>query len=220
MHYYTFNVGDYRRDTGHLSPIEHHIYRTLIDWYYLNESPLPSEKRQIMRLNCISDAEAMDNVLSDFFELNQEDKCYHQKRIDEEIAAFRSKSDKARESAKARWANQKDSESNADAMRTHTEGNANHKPITNNHKPLTIEKKGGKPRFAPPAIQEIRDCVSDHGYAVDPEAFFFHYEGNGWMVGKNKMKNWKMALASWNKRESNKPKQQGTGFNRLMELAR
>ena len=89
-----------------------------------------------------------------------------------------------------------------------------------NHKPLTIAKKGGKPRFAPPAIQEIRDCVSDHGYAVDPEAFFFHYEGNGWMVGKNKMKNWKMALASWNKRESNKPKQQGTGFNRLMELAR
>ena len=83
MHFYTFNIGDYRRDTGHLSPIEHHIYRTLIDWYYLNESPLPAEKRQIMRLNCISDAEALDNVLSDFFEVNQEDGCYHQKRIDE-----------------------------------------------------------------------------------------------------------------------------------------
>ena len=133
MHFYTFNIGDYRRDTGHLSPIEHHIYRTLIDWYYLNESPLPAEKRQIMRLNCISDAEALDNVLSDFFEVNQEDGCYHQKRIDEEIAAYRSKSDKARESAKARWAKRNDSKSNASAVRTHTEGNANQEPITINH---------------------------------------------------------------------------------------
>ena len=37
MHYYKFNIADYRKDTGHLSTIEHGIYRQLIDWYYLDE---------------------------------------------------------------------------------------------------------------------------------------------------------------------------------------
>jgi len=40
LHYYTFNIGDYRRDTGHLSLLEHGIYRQLIDSYYLSEKPI------------------------------------------------------------------------------------------------------------------------------------------------------------------------------------
>jgi hypothetical protein len=47
LYYYNFNIGDYRRDTVHLSILEHGIYRQLIDTYYLNEDLL----RQIwMRL--------------------------------------------------------------------------------------------------------------------------------------------------------------------------
>ena len=80
--------------------------------------------------------------------------------------------------------------------------------------------KRGKPRFSPPTLEEVKQEESEKLYSVDPEAFFFHYEGNGWMVGKNKMKNWRMALASWNKRKGNKANSQGSGFNRLMELAR
>lgn len=79
--------------------------------------------------------------------------------------------------------------------------------------------KGKRKRFIPPTLEEIKQEVLEKLYRVDPEAFFFHYEGNGWMVGKNKMKNWRMALASWNKREGQNQKQKGTGFNRLMELA-
>lgn len=43
MHYYQFNIADYRKDTVHLTRIEHSIYRDLIDWYYLEETPIPKE---------------------------------------------------------------------------------------------------------------------------------------------------------------------------------
>lgn len=69
-----------------------------------------------------------------------------------------------------------------------------------------IEKdreRGGKAlgRFSPPTLQEVQDYCQSKGYAWDAEAFWFYYESNGWMVGRNKMKNWRSACANWNKRE-------------------
>ena len=49
MHYYKFNIADYRKDTGHLSTLEHGIYRQLIDWQYLDEKPIPLETQVVSR---------------------------------------------------------------------------------------------------------------------------------------------------------------------------
>jgi hypothetical protein len=91
-------------------------------------------------------------------------------------------------------------------------------PIPQPEKKTTIPQK----RFIPPTLNEIKSVAVENGYSVDCEAFYCHYEGNGWMVGKNKMKNWKMTLASWNKRES-KPTQRSNlpaGLAKLKEMAR
>ena len=47
MHYYSHNVADYRKDTAHLSLLEHGIYRQLLDSYYLDEKPI--ETQQVIR---------------------------------------------------------------------------------------------------------------------------------------------------------------------------
>jgi uncharacterized protein YdaU (DUF1376 family) len=143
MHYYQFNIADYRKDTIHLSPIEHYAYRQLLDQYYLSESPIPLDEDKIMRSLCAriaDDMQAVRNVLKDFF-LHTENGYIH-KRCDVEIEAYHAKSKSASESAKARWANKNKPSSTTD-MRSHTEGNANHKPLTinqeletNNHKPI------------------------------------------------------------------------------------
>jgi uncharacterized protein YdaU (DUF1376 family) len=136
MHYYQHNIADYRKDTSHLSLLEHGIYRQLLDSYYLDEKPLPSDISKVMRSHSIRNADeeqALKNVLSDFFELTK--KGYIHKRCDETIAQYHGKSDKARASALARWGN-KDKGVDAFALQTQTERNANHKPITNNHKPI------------------------------------------------------------------------------------
>jgi uncharacterized protein YdaU (DUF1376 family) len=136
MHYYEHNIGDYRKDTSHLSLLEHGIYRQLIDSYYLSESPLTKDLEKLMRTHSIRSAEEMlsfSNVLSDFFELTEEG--YIHKRCDQTIAEYHGKSEKARASAKVRWAN-RDKAVDANALQTQSKGNANHKPLTNNHKPI------------------------------------------------------------------------------------
>lgn len=135
MHYYTFNIGDYRRRTTHLSLIEHGIYRYLLDTYYLEETPLTTDNAKLMRSHCVrtpEEKEAFEFVINEFF-ISTEAGYVHQ-HCEEEIEKYRAKSDKARKSAKKRW-------DNANAMRTHSEGNANHKPITNNQEPITKDQE-------------------------------------------------------------------------------
>lgn len=100
MHYYQFNVADYRKDTSHLTPIEHYIYRFLIDWYYLDETPIPAETQQVLRrLSLGSDSiQNLQNVLNDFF-VKGENSYFH-KRIDEEIDAYHNRADTSRENGK------------------------------------------------------------------------------------------------------------------------
>lgn len=64
------------------------------------------------------------------------------------------------------------------------------------------DKKEKKPmRFIKPTINEIKDYCKERNNKIDPEAFYSYYESNGWMVGKNKMKNWKMAMVTWEKHQ-------------------
>ena len=52
MHYYQFNIADYRKDTAHLSLLEHGVYRQLLDWYYISEEPIPKETQVVFRRLC------------------------------------------------------------------------------------------------------------------------------------------------------------------------
>lgn len=139
MHYYQHNIADYRKDTAHLSLLEHGIYRQLLDTYYLTEKPIPLDDAVAMRTHSIRTADevqAYKNVLSDFF--FETDDGYIHKRCDSVIASYHAKSDQSRKAANARWAGVSE-DSNADAMRTHTGRNADAMP-TINHKPLTNSK--------------------------------------------------------------------------------
>ena len=50
-----------------------------------------------------------------------------------------------------------------------------------------------RPRFVPPTLEEVTAYVSERNSKVIPQAFIDFYESKGWMVGKNKMKDWKAA---------------------------
>lgn len=56
-------------------------------------------------------------------------------------------------------------------------------------------------RFVPPSPDEVKKYCSERNNKVDPEKFRNFYEMKGWMVGKNKMKDWKAAIRTWEKRE-------------------
>lgn len=64
-----------------------------------------------------------------------------------------------------------------------------------------IKKDDKKAKFIPPTVEEVRAFCKERGNNVDAERFVAYYESNGWMVGKNKMKNWKAAVITWEKND-------------------
>ncbi len=88
MHYYPFNIADYRKDTTHLKPLDHYIYRTLIDVYYLNEAPIPDRKSAVLKKLSLPESRMphLEGVLTEFFQLV--DGQWHHKRIDEDIEKY------------------------------------------------------------------------------------------------------------------------------------
>lgn len=57
-------------------------------------------------------------------------------------------------------------------------------------------------RFTPPTKQDVMDYCQEKGYTdVDVERFMNYYTSNGWMVGKNKMKDWKAAMRNWARKD-------------------
>ena len=94
MHYYQFYIADYRKDTSHLTRLEHSIYRDLIDWYYLDEKPISKDMSFVSRrlkLSTKSEIESFNNVIQDFFV--EQDDGYHHQKIDDEICEYHKKCD-------------------------------------------------------------------------------------------------------------------------------
>jgi uncharacterized protein YdaU (DUF1376 family) len=106
MNHYPFTIRDYYDDAGHLAPIEHYIYRTMMDWYYLDEKPIPDNQRLMLRRLKLKpeNEQELANVIADFFTLR--DGHWHNKRIDAELEVYHSgtkqKSAAGRASALAR----------------------------------------------------------------------------------------------------------------------
>lgn len=55
----------------------------------------------------------------------------------------------------------------------------------------------------PPLIAEVRDYCMERKNKIDPEAWMAFYSSNGWLVGKNKMRDWRAAIITWEKRGGN-----------------
>ena len=124
MHYYQFNIGDYKSHTEHLSEMEDLTYRRLLDWYYLHETPIPLDENEVSRqIRMRSHTDCITVVLREYFECTADGWIHH--RANKELSKAGDKSQKARESAKARWSKQKD----ANALPTQSEGNATHNTV-------------------------------------------------------------------------------------------
>lgn len=141
MNYYKRHIGDYARDTGHLSALEHGIYTLLLDWYYTNERPIPAEKaNRIARGN----REETESVLSEFFHLTEEGWRHH--RADREISDYQRRAETNRITGKLGGRPRK-TESVSERK---PNGNPN-VTLATSHKPITIEATAKERANAPSA---------------------------------------------------------------------
>lgn len=60
-----------------------------------------------------------------------------------------------------------------------------------------IEETNKRAVFTAPTLTDIQAYCMERGNTVNPDRFMAHYEANGWLVGKNRMKDWKAAIRTW-----------------------
>lgn len=145
MHKYMHHIGDFMRDTIHLGALEECFYRRALDFYYLNEKPLPKETQVVFRrLRAITQDEknAVLLVLSDFF--TEEDDGFHNKRCDSEIAIYQGNAEKNRvngsKGGRPRKNNNLENSGKTQSVilgnPSETETKGNQQPTTNNQQPI------------------------------------------------------------------------------------
>ena len=65
-------------------------------------------------------------------------------------------------------------------------------------------KRSTRKPFIPPTVEEVREYCTERENSVDPESFVDFYASKGWMIGKNKMKDWKAAVRTWEQGDKRK----------------
>ena len=67
--------------------------------------------------------------------------------------------------------------------------------------------------FKKPLVHEIKDYCHERNNSVNPDQFFDHYESKGWMIGKNKMKDWKASVRTWERSSFQQPGKKTSAFD-------
>jgi uncharacterized protein YdaU (DUF1376 family) len=194
LHYYHFNIADYRKDTQHLSPIEHYIYRELMDWYYLDESPIPKITQVVSRrLRLVSENnQTLLDVLQEFF--TETENGWVHARIEREITAYQSRAEAARVNGSKGGRPVKPRKTQpvnlANPEKPKAKLTSNQEPVTNITTTTTR-----------PSVSDVAAYVETREIKINPQSFVDYYSANGWKVGRNSMKDWKAAVRTWEKNQ-------------------
>lgn len=73
--------------------------------------------------------------------------------------------------------------------------------------------KSKNKRFVPPTLEEVTDYCIERNNGINPEAFIDYYTARGWMLNKQKMKDWKAAVRTWERNDFNMPKPTEKPYN-------
>lgn len=93
--------------------------------------------------------------------------------------------------------------------------------------PLPPSKNSRENRFVPPSENEVAAWLKCEKQLSEREAgriamcFVSFYESKGWMVGRNKMKSWKAAVAGWlarDRQDTARAQEQTQGMNAGFDL--
>lgn len=120
---------------------------------------------------------------------------FFNERLMKEMERRSIKSSNLSDNAKIRWKKQKEKLCKSNAIASEL-----HMPTVNENEDVIITKNKS---FIIPQIKEILEYCQERKNNVDAQKFFDFYESKGWMVGKNKMKDWKAAVRTWE--NSSKP---------------
>jgi hypothetical protein len=117
------------------------------------------------------------------FQKDEQGKFYNI-RLEEEV-------DKRKAYSESRRNNRKKKEDMNNTSSSYVE----HMENENENENLIEKKKVA--RFQKPTIEQLKEYMNEQGMIDISQKWMAHYESNGWMVGKNKMRDWKASVRTW-----------------------
>ena len=79
---------------------------------------------------------------------------------------------------------------------------SSNKDLTPNNNNKNVKKERNV--FTPPSVDEVASYCRERSNGIDAEVFVSFYKSKGWMVGSNKMKDWKAAVRTWERNRTQK----------------
>lgn len=192
MHYYQFNIGDYIKQTVHLTPMEDICYRRLLDMYYETEQPIPIETDRVSRRLRL-DTELVNSVLNEFFILTENG--WINARCEAEISAYHVKAKTARSNGKL-GGRPKKTQPVSDRNPEATQDKANQEPLTINQEPLLKPlRRKSAPMPSGFKLNEVSQAYAqDRKLNVSEELVAFA----NWHTAKGStFKDWQAAWRTW-----------------------
>jgi len=68
-------------------------------------------------------------------------------------------------------------------------------------------------RFYPPTLDEVKQYCEERKNNIDPMAFIDFYSSKGWMIGKNRMKDWKAAVRTWERKRKEQSRAESSVYD-------
>lgn len=79
---------------------------------------------------------------------------------------------------------------------------------------LKIKEKEKRKEFMKPTIEEIQQYIDERKNGINANAFYDFYESKDWMIGKNKMKDWKACVRTWEQKNKSNLKILPSWYNK------
>lgn len=147
MNYYERHLGDYAKDTGHLSMTEHGAYTLLLDRYYGTEKGIPADQaHRLARARTPEETDAVDAVLREFFTLV--DGVWIHGRVEQEIEKASGRIKAAQENGKRGGRPRKETQQKPSGFPLGYENETQQEPsekLTNHQSPSKSERDIGAP---------------------------------------------------------------------------
>lgn len=171
------------------------IYWCIIEVLYEQGGMLPMKTCNTIAFSLHTQSGIVESVVKDFGLFQYDDECFWSDSVKSRVVSFNSVSEKRKAAALTRW--------QAATAEQHDEPTTE---VQTQVEPPPQEPPKEQPKrkcFIPPTVEEVREYIQLKGYPIDAETFVAFYESKGWMIGKNKMKSWQMALVTWMKQRNN-----------------
>jgi hypothetical protein len=182
------------------------IFWAIVEDLYNNANALQTDYETIA-FDLRVDASVVQSIIEDFNLFSFDGETLWSASVERRLIERNKKSEKARQSALSRWNKKPD---DANAMRTHSEGNAIKERKGKEIKGDSIKK------FTPPEKDDVVLYFKENGYSKDAALKAFqYYDTAGWKDSKgNKVRNWKQKMiAVWFKDENKVQAKEYNGDN-------